>query len=213
MCLSGCAGCRSSRTIAGSDNDLIFLAIHLDNHGLRQRQRTAVGAGSFGLALCQVGFEIGFGLARLVGTILLRVHCQLEQLLLVLAKFPIVVRHFFAEDIESVRIGVLRIAGKELTALLLRLFDEFRRQFARQLARLAQHHVPDVVGNHRPALLALLHLHDVHKCHVLNVLAKRRNQAWIAHHRPDVSYFVKKLDQELVLRHERQVVFGLVFID
>ena len=48
---------------------------------------------------------------------------------------------------------------------------------------------------------------------VLHVLAERSHQWRITDTRPYVSYFIKELDEQLVLRHKRQIVFCLIFID
>ena len=140
-------------------------------------------------------------------------HSEFEEFFVVLTEVPAVVLHFLAEYVKLIGVLVLRVAGEELTTLRLSECHEFGSNGTRQFARLAKKHAPDVVGDERPTLLALLHLHYVGECHVLNVLAERRYQRRITHLGPYVCYLVEEFYHQLVLSEFGQVVFFLVFVD
>ena len=125
-------------------------------------------------------------------------HGVFEELLVVLTERPTVGFHLGAEFVEAVGCIGLRVFGLELTALTLGKLNEFGSNGSGQLARLAENHIPDVVGDEAPALLALLHLHDVHKGEVLDILAEWGHEAGIAYARPYVCYFIEQLDEQVV---------------
>ena len=81
------------------------------------------------------------------------------------------------------------------------------------MPRLTKNHIPNIVGDHAPTLLAFLHLHHVHQRQILHILAERRHQWRIPDAGPYVSHLVEQLNQQLILRHERQVVLHLILID
>ena len=140
-------------------------------------------------------------------------HSIFEEFFVVLSHFPFVLFHQFAIFVEGIGIVILRITFKELTAFTFCLFNDFGSKFARQTSGFTQNHIPDIIGNHSPTFFSFFHCHHVHHGEVLHVLAERSHQWRITDTRPYVSYFIKELDEQLVLRHKRQIVFCLIFID
>ena len=125
-------------------------------------------------------------------------HGVLEEFLKVLAKFPTLLLHLLLVILQVIGVVVLGIACLELTPLLLGHSNDFGCYRTRQLTALAQDHVPDVVGYHAPALLALLHLDDIHQSQVLDILAEGSNETGITHLGPYVSHLVEEFHEQLV---------------
>ena len=140
-------------------------------------------------------------------------HGIFEELFVILAYVPFILLHQLTVFVETVRIVILRIPFKEFTAFTLRLFNNFRSEFTRQTSGFTQNHIPNIVGNHSPALFAFLHRHHVHHGQILHILTEWCNQRRITDTRPYVSHFIKQLNKKLILCHKRQITFCLVFID
>ena len=75
--------------------------------------------------------ELLFCQTRLVLTVLLVVHSELEQLFVVLSAIPAQFLHLFDVLRQYVRIEFLWIVGVELKAFLLRQLNDLRCQFSR----------------------------------------------------------------------------------
>ena len=97
-------------------------------------------------------------------------HAVLEQLFQIFAQFPSLFLHLLLVVFQVIGIVALRIVGLELASFSLCHVLQFLSYGAGQLSALAKNHVPDVVGNHAPAFLALFHLNDVHQRQVLHIL-------------------------------------------
>ena len=135
-------------------------------------------------------------------------HGEFEEFFVVLTELPPILIHLLAELVEFVGIVALRIIGLKLAPFGLGHLDEFGSYRAGELTALAQDHVPDIVGYHAPASLALLHLHHVHQREVLDILAEWGDEAGITHLGPYVCHLIKELDEELVCGE-----FGLLVLD
>ena len=164
------------------------------------------------LALCEVFLKVSLCLSALVSLILLRVHSIFEEFLVVFSKIPSLFFHLLAIYIEVVGIVFLRVIGLELTSFRLCHIHEHLVHRSCEFARLAENHVPYIVGYERPALLSFLHLHDIHQCEVLDILGERCHEARVTHLGPDVRHFVEELDEELVGGQFGLIVFHLPFV-
>ena len=140
-------------------------------------------------------------------------HGIFEEFFIIFSQIPFILFHHLAILVERIRIIILWISGEELTAFTFRFLHEFRSQRTRQFTCLAQQHIPDIISDHTPTFLAFFHGNHIHHRQILNVLAERSYQRRITYTRPYISYFVKQLDKQLILRHKRQVTFCLIFID
>ena len=140
-------------------------------------------------------------------------HCIFEEFLFIRAGIPACLLHLAAELVQAVRIILLRVIGKELASLRGCKSLDFRIDFARKLARLSEYHIPDIVANHAPALLALFHLDDIHQSKVLDILGERCHKSRITHFRPYISDFVKELYEQLVGCECRLSVLCLPFVE
>ena len=140
-------------------------------------------------------------------------HGIFEEFFIVLSGFPFILLHQLAILVEIIRIVVLRISFEEFASFAFRLFNDFRSKLTRQASGFTQNHIPNIIGNHTPTVFTFLHCHHIHHGKVLHILAERSHQWWITYTRPYISHFIKQFDKKLILRHKRQVVFRLVFID
>ena len=140
-------------------------------------------------------------------------HGVLEEFLVIFAHFPLIFFHQLAVLVERIRIVVLRISFEEFATFALGLFDDFGSKFARQTSGFPQNHIPNIIGNHSPTVFAFLHSHHIHHGKVLHILAERSHQRRITDTRPYIGNFVEQLNQKLVLRHKRQIMLCLIFVD
>ena len=162
----------------------------------RRQRRTQLGI----LSLLDVSEQLLLSLTALEGTILLGVHSQLEEFLVVLSVVPAILIHLLLEAIKRIGDKGMWIGIGKLTTLLLSQFDEFRSDSARHLAALAENHTPDGVVHHHIATLALLHSQQVHQGYVLGVLRERCHQWGITYAGPYILYLVKQLHQHVIHR-------------
>ncbi len=156
--------------------------------------------------------ELDLRLSRTVCLILRRVHGVFKQLLVVFSYLPMLFVHHLTVLVERVGIVVLRVAGEELASFGFRFLDNLGSKLSGQSASLSEDHVPYIVGNHAPTLLALLHLHHVHQREVLHILAERCYKWRITDARPYIRHLVEQLYQQLVLRHQRLVVLYIALV-
>ena len=94
------------------------------------------------LRLLQVGKEVFLSLSALVVAILLGVHGEFEEFLVVLAAIPTVVSHFLSESVEGIGYERVRVVVGKLSLLLLCQFDEFGSNLSRHITALAENHSP-----------------------------------------------------------------------
>ena len=165
------------------------------------------------LSLLDVGQKVLLGLTALEGAILLGVHGQLEEFLVVLSIVPSVLVHLLAESVEGILQECMGIDIGKLQVLLGSQLLQFGRNLARHLAALAEDHAPDSIVHHHIAALALFHREEVHQGDVLRILRERRYQWGITHLRPDVFYLVEQLHQHVVHRQLRLTLLGTQFVD
>ena len=115
------------------------------------------------LCLLKVGKEVLLCLSALVVAILLWVHSELEEFLVVLTVIPTVLVHLLLEVVEGVGEQCVRIYVGKLAALLLGELYEFWVDSSRNLTALTENHTPHRVVHHYEAALALLHGEEVHQ--------------------------------------------------
>ena len=115
------------------------------------------------LCLLKVGQEVLLCLSALVVAILLWVHSELEEFLVVLTVIPTVLVHLLLEVVESVGEQCVCINICKLAALLLGELYEFWVDSSRNLTALTKNHTPHRVVHHYEATLALLHGEEVHQ--------------------------------------------------
>ena len=108
------------------------------------------------LRLLDVGQQLFLGLSALERTVLLGVHGQFEEFLVVLSIVPAILVHLLAETVEGVGDERVRVNVGKLAFLLLSQFDEFGSDGAGDLSALAENHAPDGIVHHDVAALALL---------------------------------------------------------
>ena len=125
-------------------------------------------------------------------------HGVLEKFLIVRTQFPTLFFHLLAIVVEVVWVVLLRVCIEELASFCLCHLHKFWSNRSRQTTCLTKNHIPNGVGNHRPTLLAFLHLNHIHQCEVLHVLAEWSDEAWITHLWPNVCHFVEKLYKDFV---------------
>ena len=147
------------------------------------------------LGTLQVILKTFLGNAGFIVAILPVVHGKLEEFLVIIAIFPTVFVHLFPVCIQSIRVVQLRVRIHELKTLGLGQFHYLGRQSTGQASALAQNHVPRMVVYHRPALLSLYLLHEVHQSHILHILAERSHQRRIAQFGPYIFHFVEQHDE------------------
>ncbi len=150
------------------------------------------------LSLLKVSEEVLLSLAALVVTILLRMHGEFEEFLIVLTIIPTILVHLLAEVVESRFKQRVRIDIRELTALLLGKFLQFRSDLTWHLTTLTEDHTPHIVVHHHETALALLHGEEVHQSDVLCILRERSHEWWITDTRPYISHLVEELDEQIV---------------
>ena len=125
-------------------------------------------------------------------------HSQFVEFLVVLAVVPSVLVHLLAEVVESVRNKSVRVGCGELSALFLCECYEFGVYCSRNLSALAENHSPHGVVHHDEASLALSECEEVHECYVLDILAERCYEWWIADTWPYVGNLVEEFYEHLV---------------
>ena len=154
--------------------------------------------------LLQVSLKTLLCHTTLEWAILLWVHSQLEELLIVRTSFPSVFFHLLAEVIQIIGIECLHITCKELQPLLLSQFLDFRCHLAWQLTALAENHAPNaLVSKQTVARLALGLCHNIHQSDILDILTERGHQWRITYLRPYIFHFVKQLHYHFVNSHFR----------
>ena len=94
------------------------------------------------LRLLQVGKEVLLCLSVLVVAILLRVHGQFKEFLVILTAVPTIVSHFLAESVECIGDKRMRVVVGKLSFLLLCQFDEFGSNLSRHITALSEDHSP-----------------------------------------------------------------------
>ena len=161
-----------------------------------------LGTGS-GLEFGQLGFlevceEVLLGLTALVVAVLLGVHGEFIEFLVVLSALPAVLLHLLDEVGQGVLEQGVRVGIGELAALLGSQLLELGIDGAGDLAALAEDHAPHAVVHHDEAALALGDGQQVHEGDILDVLREGGDQWGITHARPDVGHFVEELDEDLV---------------
>ena len=143
------------------------------------------------LRLLQVGKEVLLCLSVLVVAILLRVHGQFKEFLVILTAVPTIVSHFLAESVERIGDKRMRVVVGKLSFLLLCQFDEFGSNLSRHITALSEDHSPHRVVHHHKSSLTLLDSQQVHKCNILDILREWSNEWWITHARPYVCHLVE----------------------
>ena len=122
------------------------------------------GAAELGiLCLLEVSQEVLLCLTALEVAILLWVHSEFEELLIVLTILPTVLVHLLLEVIECVAEQCVSIYICKLTTLLLGKLYEFWINLSRNLTTLTEDHTPHRIIHHYEAALALLHGKEVHQ--------------------------------------------------
>ena len=122
------------------------------------------GAAELGiLCLLEVSQEVLLSLTALVIAILLWVHGELEEFLIVLTILPTVLVHLLLEVVECISKQCVGINICKLTTLLLGKLYEFRINLPRNLTTLTENHTPHRIVHHHEAALALLHGEEVHQ--------------------------------------------------
>ena len=162
------------------------------------------------LCLLQVGEEVLLCLAALVVAVLLGVHGELEEFLVILSVVPAVLVHLLLEVVEGVGEQCVGVHVGELAALLLGKLHQLWVDGSGNLAALAEDHTPHGVVHHHEAALALLHGEEVHQGDVLGILAEGGHQWRITHAWPYVLHLVEELDQKVV---HRQLLLALLLAD
>ena len=152
------------------------------------------------LCLLQVCQELLLGLSALKGTILLWVHTQLEEFLVVLTVVPAVLVHLLAEVVESVLQQRMGIDIGKLAILLLGQFHQLGIDGSRNLSALAKDHAPHGIVHHHETTLALFDGKQVHQGDVLHILRERCHQWGITHAWPYIFYLVEEFHEHIVYR-------------
>ena len=150
------------------------------------------------LRLLDVGQQVLLRLSALVVAILLGVHGELPQLLVVGTVLPAVLVHLLTEVVEGIGVERARVVGDEFAALCLGEFHNLWSQRTGHLATLAENHSPYGVVHHDIAALALFHGEQVEECDVLHILREWCHQWWIAHTRPNIFHLVEQGDKHVV---------------
>ena len=134
-------------------------------------------------------------------------HSKLEEFLVVLASVPTFLFHHLDVARQIVRECVLRNTGVELKTLLLDNFLDLRSKFSRKFTHLAEDHVHSILVYGLPSRLALEHVHQVHQCSILHVLAEWGYQWRVTKSWPYIFYLLEQHDNQSV---EIQFLLSLV---
>ena len=165
------------------------------------------------LCLLEVSKELLLGLTTLEGTILLRVHAQFEEFLIVLSVVPAVLVHLLAEVGQSVLQQGVSIDISKLTVLLLGQFHQFGIDGARNLSALAEDHTPHGIVHHHETALALLDGQQVHQGDVLHILRERCYQWRITYAWPYILHLVEEFHEHVVYRQHSLALLLTQFVD
>ena len=152
------------------------------------------------LCLLEVSKELLLGLTTLEGAILLGVHAQFEEFLIVLSVVPAVLVHLLAEVGQSILQQGVGIDISKLTVLLLGQFHQFGIDGARDLSTLAEDHTPHGIVHHHEAALALFDGQQVHQGDVLHILRERCYQWRITYAWPYILHLVEEFHEHVVYR-------------
>jgi len=132
-------------------------------------------------------------------------HCQFEEFFIIGSQRPPVLFHLLTVCVECIRIVILRITFIELLPFFPGQFNQFRRQRAGKGSGTSQQHIPGVGINHCKSLLAVNQRDDIHKSHILHILAEGCDQRRITHHRPYMPHLPEEFYHQFILGHLRLV--------